>query len=88
MIRKIFAGVALLALIALPLPTAAQQGRPLRFEDFIGFPVPGDPQIAPDGKSVAYTVTTYSLAVLAKHGCVFRLSSPVLNMSVRRQPKS
>lgn len=61
MIRKMSAGLALAALLVLPVGGMAQQKRPLTFEDFIGFPVPGDPQIAPDGKSVAYTVTTYSL---------------------------
>ncbi len=61
MIRTMSAGLALAALLVLPLKGTAQQKRPLTFEDFIGFPVPGDPQIAPDGKSVVYTVTTYSL---------------------------
>ncbi len=59
--RTLPVGLALAALLVLPLDGVAQQGRPLRFEDFIAFPVPGDPQIAPNGRSVAYTVTEYSL---------------------------
>lgn len=36
-------------------------GRALTFDDFIGFDVPADPQISPDGRRVAYTVTETSL---------------------------
>ena len=61
MTRTMSAGLSLAALLLAPLAGTAQQARPLRFEDFIGFAVPGDPQIAPNGKSVAYTVTEYSL---------------------------
>ncbi|MCG6988772.1 MAG: S9 family peptidase [Gemmatimonadetes bacterium] len=61
MTRTMSAALALAAMCALPLGGAAQQKRPMTFEDFIGFPVPGAPQIAPDGKAVVYTVTTYSL---------------------------
>ena len=37
------------------------QRRALTFEDFIALPVVGDPQLSPDGRTVAHTVTTYSL---------------------------
>jgi dipeptidyl aminopeptidase/acylaminoacyl peptidase len=44
-----------------PLPAFAQQKHRITFEDFIGLPVVSDPQLSPDGKWVAYTVTTPSL---------------------------
>jgi dipeptidyl aminopeptidase/acylaminoacyl peptidase len=40
---------------------AAQAKRPITFDDFIGLPVVSDPKLSPDGKWVAYTVTTPSL---------------------------
>src|SRR2546422_9619400 len=43
-----------------PLPAVAQK-RALTFDDFIALPTVGDPQLSPDGRRVAYTVTTYSL---------------------------
>src|SRR5438552_538694 len=43
-----------------PLPAVAQK-RALTFEDFIALPSVGDAQLSPDGRRVAYTVTTYSL---------------------------
>src|SRR5437667_2600232 len=43
-----------------PLPVVAQK-RALTFDDFIALPSVGDPQLSPDGRRVAYTVTTYSL---------------------------
>ena len=53
----------LLSLLVLLAPPAAAQGtRALSFDDFIGIPVVGDPQLAPGGKHVAYTVTEYSLS--------------------------
>ncbi len=44
-----------------PFPRLAAQKRALTFDAFLGFPAVGDPQLSPDGKWVAYTVTTYSL---------------------------
>jgi len=61
MTRTMSACLSLAALLLAPVAATAQQARPLRFEDFLGFAVPGDPQIAPNGKSVVYTVTEYSL---------------------------
>src|SRR5689334_20352029 len=43
-----------------PSPAAAQQ-RVLTIDEYIGLPVVGDPQLSPDGKLVAYTVTKPSL---------------------------
>jgi dipeptidyl aminopeptidase/acylaminoacyl peptidase len=55
--------VALLTLLSslVPRPGLAQAKRAITFEDFIGLPVVSDPQLTPDGKWVAYTVTTPSL---------------------------
>jgi dipeptidyl aminopeptidase/acylaminoacyl peptidase len=50
-----------LTLPASPIPLPAQSKRALTFEAFIGMKVVGDPQVSPDGKYVAYTVTEYSL---------------------------
>jgi dipeptidyl aminopeptidase/acylaminoacyl peptidase len=54
----------LLAILTLPassVPLHGQSKRPLTFDDFIAMKVVGDPQPSPDGKLVAYTVTSYSL---------------------------
>src|SRR6267378_2155650 len=48
----------LLLLIAAPL---AAQKRAIKFEDFIALKSVSDPQLSPDGKWVAYTVSTPSL---------------------------
>ncbi len=46
----------------LPFPELAAQGRALTVDDFLAIPVVGDPQVSPDGRWVAYTVSTPSLA--------------------------
>src|SRR5712691_2759130 len=48
----------LLLLIAAPL---AGQRRAITFEDYIALKAVSDPQLSPDGKWVAYTVSTPSL---------------------------
>src|SRR2546425_12213117 len=48
----------LLLLIAAPL---AAQKRAITFEDYIALKAVSDPQLSPDGKWVAYTVSTPSL---------------------------
>jgi dipeptidyl aminopeptidase/acylaminoacyl peptidase len=55
--------VALLTLPAslVPRPGLAQAKRAITFDDFISLPIVSDPQLSPDGKWVAYTVTTSSL---------------------------
>src|SRR6267154_2214813 len=50
--------VCLLLLIAAPL---AAQKRAITFEDFIALKTVSDPQLSPDGKWVAYTVSIPSL---------------------------
>jgi Tol biopolymer transport system component len=42
------------------LPLSADR-RALTFEDFIGLDAVSDPQISPDGSTVAFVVTDYSL---------------------------
>jgi len=56
----------LLACFTLPLsrfsvPSLAAQKRAITVESYLALPVVGDPQLSPDGKWVAYTVTEYSL---------------------------
>jgi len=56
----------LLACFTLPLsrfsvPGLAAQKRAITVESYLALPVVGDPQLSPDGKWVAYTVTEYSL---------------------------
>ena len=51
--------ILLLCLLAAPL--AAQQKRPITFEDYIALKAVSDPQLSPDGKWVAYTVSAPSL---------------------------
>src|SRR5205807_6010552 len=44
-----------------PFPVLASQQRALTVDDFLALKSVGDPQLSPDGKWVAYTVTTISL---------------------------
>src|SRR6266571_4281515 len=44
-----------------PIPRLAAQKRAIPFGDFIALKAVSDPQLSPDGKWVAYTVTTSSL---------------------------
>jgi dipeptidyl aminopeptidase/acylaminoacyl peptidase len=55
--------VALLTLppSLVPLHSLAAQKRAITFDDFITLPIVSDPQLSPDGKWAAYTVTTPSL---------------------------
>jgi len=50
-----------LPLSLFPVPGIAAQKRAITVETYLGLPVVGDPQLSPDGKWVAYTVTEYSL---------------------------
>lgn len=47
--------------LALAASPAEAQKRAITFDDFIALTVVGDPRLSPDGKWVAYTVTTSSL---------------------------
>ena len=56
------AALALAALLTLAAPpAAAQQRHPLTVRDFLGLASPGEPAISPDGRWVAYDVTTPDL---------------------------
>src|SRR5438132_1995715 len=44
-----------------PVPGLSAQKRAISFDDFIALKAVGDPQLSPDGKWVAYTLTEYSL---------------------------
>src|SRR5207302_10795541 len=44
-----------------PFPALSAQQRAMTIEDYLALPSVGDPQLSPDGKWVAYTVTQYSL---------------------------
>jgi dipeptidyl aminopeptidase/acylaminoacyl peptidase len=57
-----FAALAALALSLGAAPALAAQQRALTVDDLLALPVVGDPQLSPDGRRVAYTVTEYSLA--------------------------
>jgi len=51
----------LLFLAAIPGVLRAQDRHPLGIDEFITLPVVGDPQLSPDGATVAFTITTASL---------------------------
>src|SRR2546421_12516617 len=44
-----------------PFPALSAQQRAMTVEDYLALPSVGDPQLSPDGKWVAYTVTRSSL---------------------------
>jgi dipeptidyl aminopeptidase/acylaminoacyl peptidase len=50
------------AILALAASAAAQQPRALTVQDFLALDRPGEPAISPDGRQVAYTVTTTDVA--------------------------
>ena len=52
--------LVLLVCLTLP-PLASAQKRAISIEDYLALKSVGDPQLSPDGKWVAYTVTEYSL---------------------------
>ena len=54
-----FAGTALMLL--LPDQGTAQTRQPITFEKFLALKILGDPQLSPDGKTVAFTVSEPSL---------------------------
>src|SRR5881628_1772605 len=51
----------LLSLCTLVAAPAAAQRRAITFDDYLALKAVGDPQLSPDGRWVAYTVTEYSL---------------------------
>src|SRR5437899_4596674 len=44
-----------------PLPGLSAQKRAITIDDYLALKAVGDPQLSPDGRWVAYTVTDYSL---------------------------
>src|SRR5881409_2658743 len=44
-----------------PLPRLSAQKRAITIDDYLALKAVGDPQLSPDGRWVAYTVTEYSL---------------------------
>jgi len=59
--RALHAALALAVLAAAPSPASAQ-GRPMTVPDLALARGVGDPRISPDGRSVAYVVSTTDLA--------------------------
>jgi dipeptidyl aminopeptidase/acylaminoacyl peptidase len=60
----------LLTLLTVPL-AFAQQKRAITFDDLIGFGRVSDPQVSPDGKTVAFVVTTYDKAENTSNSNIF-----------------
>jgi dipeptidyl aminopeptidase/acylaminoacyl peptidase len=64
----------LLFLILLIVPLAiSQQKRAITFDDLFGFGRVSDPQISPDGKTVAFVVTNYSKAENTSNSNIYLL---------------
>ena len=59
-LASVFA-LASILIAALACHSIASEKNPLTFEDFFGFGRVGDPQISPDGKRIAYTITYYDV---------------------------
>src|SRR5262249_20600662 len=50
--------LAVLSVVALVVPSAAAERRPIKVDDLFRFQRVADPQISPDGSQVVYAVTT------------------------------
>src|SRR5437870_13751715 len=62
MARRLLIACVVLTLRASLLPLAAfAQRHAITIDDYLALKAVGDPQLAPDGRWVAYTVTEYSL---------------------------
>ena len=59
--RCVLLGMLTLPVSLFPLPRLSAQRRAITFDDYIALKSVGDPQLSPDGKWVAYTVTEQSL---------------------------
>jgi dipeptidyl aminopeptidase/acylaminoacyl peptidase len=57
MLRKLRINFVLLFVISI---CSANNGRPINHDDLFGFAQLGSPQISPDGKQIAYVITTYN----------------------------
>ena len=74
-LMKISSLAVAIALSACVSPAAAQQRRPLTFEDFAAVRGVADPQIAPDGRSVLYLVRTTDVAANRRAGRTLLVST-------------
>src|SRR5256885_17148287 len=59
--RLLVVGCLAIPLSLFPFPGLAAQKRAMTIDDYLALKSVGDPQLAPDGKWVAYTVTEHSL---------------------------
>ena len=59
--RLLHAALGLMLPSSILPQTASAQKRAITVDNYLALPVVGDPQLSPDGKWVAYTVTEYSL---------------------------
>ncbi len=57
----LWAALVTIPLSLFPNPSFSAQKRAITFDDFVALKTVGDPQLSPDGKWAAYTVTTISL---------------------------
>ena len=55
---RVHVSLGLLALVALPVSLRAQQARPWQATDYYKLTFLADPQMSPDGRRVAFAVTT------------------------------
>jgi dipeptidyl aminopeptidase/acylaminoacyl peptidase len=70
-IKTAFCMAAFAALLSCPL--SSQDKHPLSFDDLISFARVVDPQISPDGRHVAFSVTRYDLAKNAGNSDIWRV---------------
>src|SRR5205807_4407821 len=61
--------LCILMACAAAAPTAGKRG--LSAEDYIAIETPGDPRISPDGKTVAYTVSTIDGKQNRRHSAIW-----------------
>ncbi|MGA9364761.1 MAG: S9 family peptidase [Bacteroidota bacterium] len=60
-----------LLIVLIVLSATAQQKRAIAFDDLIGFGRVSDPQISPDGNTVAFVVTSYNKAENTSNGSIY-----------------
>ena len=72
---------AFLTIITMNAPTPAAEKRPMTVEDLFLFQRVADPQISPDGKTVAYQVTDHILLLSGSEQDSFYRSQNLLRLS-------
>jgi dipeptidyl aminopeptidase/acylaminoacyl peptidase len=72
----------ILLLICIPLLVLAQSQRPITFDDMIAMERIADPQISPDGRTIAFTVTKFNKAENTSNSNIFLV--PVEGGEVRQ----